>query len=133
MTRFLICLIFILLHNTYKLSSQEAETIFDRNVVIHEDLKEVPIVPRWERELGIKGQYILAGDVNLWVEEDGSGMPLVLVCGGPGTSAHYFHPHFVEAGKFSKVIYYDLRGVGLSDYDKERVFLLVKQPMISNS
>lgn len=97
--------------------AQEQESIFDRKVDLQEGLQEVPMVPRWERELGIKGNHVLAGDVNLWVEEIGEGTPLVLVAGGPGTSHHYFHPHFQAAAAFSKVIFYDLRGVGLSDYN----------------
>lgn len=97
--------------------AQEAETIFDRKVTLYDDIVEVPMVPRWEYELGIKGNYVLADDVNLWVEDTGEGTPLVLICGGPGTSLHYFHPHFQPAADFSRVIYYDLRGVGMSDYN----------------
>ncbi|WP_350285825.1 alpha/beta hydrolase [uncultured Croceitalea sp.] len=91
------------------------ETIFDRNSVIYKNDLPVPVVQRYEEILGITGRFELVGDVNLWIEEIGEGVPLVLVSGGPGTSLHYFHPHFLEASKFSRVIYYDLRGVGLSE------------------
>ena len=91
------------------------ETIFDRNSVICENDLPVPVVKRYEEILGITGRFELIGDVNLWVEEIGEGVPLVLVSGGPGTSHHYFHPHFFRASKFSRVIYYDLRGTGLSE------------------
>ncbi|MEM1338208.1 MAG: alpha/beta hydrolase [Bacteroidota bacterium] len=91
------------------------ETIFDRNSVIYKNDLPVPVVRRYEEILGIRGRFELVGDVNLWVEETGEGVPLVLVSGGPGTSLHYFHPHFLKASKFSRVIYYDLRGVGLSE------------------
>ncbi len=91
------------------------ETIFDRNSVIYENDLPVPVVKRYEEIFGITGRFELVGDVNLWVEEIGEGVPLVLVSGGPGTSLHYFHPHFFKASQFSRVIYYDLRGVGLSE------------------
>ncbi|MBS9463507.1 alpha/beta hydrolase [Flagellimonas sp. 389] len=96
------------------------ETIFDRNSVIYKNDLPVPVVKRYEEILGITGRFELVGNVNLWVEEMGEGIPLVLVSGGPGTSSHYFHPHFLEASKFSRVIYYDLRGVGLSERTPEK-------------
>ncbi|MBX2870816.1 MAG: alpha/beta hydrolase, partial [Saprospiraceae bacterium] len=61
-------------------------------------------------------RYEWVRGLNFWVEQQGKGTPLVLVSGGPGTSHHYFHPHFQAATKFSEIIFYDLRGVGLSDY-----------------
>lgn len=91
------------------------ETIFDRNTVIYENDLPIPEVKRYEEILGIPGRFESVGNVNLWVEEMGEGIPLVLVSGGPGTSLHYFHPHFLQASKFSRIIYYDLRGVGLSE------------------
>lgn len=101
------------------LQSKE-ETIFDRNSVTYKNDLPVPEVKRYEEILGIEGRFELAGDVKLWVEEIGEGIPLVLVSGGPGTSLHYFHPHFLKASKFSRVIYYDLRGVGLSERTSEK-------------
>nr|WP_299340150.1 alpha/beta hydrolase [Allomuricauda sp.] len=98
-----------------KTGLSKEETIFDRKSVIYKDDLPVPVVKRYEEILGITGRFELVGNVNLWVEEMGEGVPLVLVSGGPGTSLHYFHPHFLEASKFSRVIYYDLRGVGLSE------------------
>ena len=41
---------------------------------------------------------------------------MVLLHGGPGGTHHYFHPTFSRAAEFSRVIYYDQRGCGLSDY-----------------
>jgi proline iminopeptidase len=54
----------------------------------------------------------------LYVEEEGEGMPVVLLHGGPGGTHHSFHPHFSQAREFARVIYYDQRGCGLSDYTK---------------
>ena len=44
-------------------------------------------------------------------------MPVVLLNGGPGATHHYFHPWFSRAKDFARVIYYDQRGCGLSDYN----------------
>ncbi len=95
--------------------TQEKETIFDRKETLNEKSMEVPLVPRYEELLDLKGRYELVGDANIWVEQMGAGISLVLISGGPGTSHHYFHPHFQAAKEFSEVIFYDLRGVGLSD------------------
>lgn len=97
---------------------QPTEFITDRKETIYESLLPVPPVERWEKRLGITSQGLVqAGDVKLWVEQQGSGVPLLLMCGGPGTSYHYFHPHFQPAKEFSRVIYFDLRGVGRSEYN----------------
>lgn len=95
--------------------AQEVETIFDRKEHLSQELLEVPAVARYEESLDMTGRFEWVRGINLWVERKGKGIPLVLVSGGPGTSHHYFHPHFQEATNFSEVIFYDLRGVGLSD------------------
>lgn len=94
---------------------QKTETIFDRKAHLSDKVLPVPEIARLEESLDITGRYEWVNGINLWVERQGQGIPLVLVSGGPGTSHHYFHPHFQEATKFSEVIFYDLRGVGLSD------------------
>lgn len=99
-------------------AAQQRETIFDR--VVHLEaaaITEIPAVPRLEERLGIEGRRISVGDAALWVEEEGSGTPIVLINGGPGGTHHYFHPWFGRAAEFAKVIYYDQRGCGLSDYE----------------
>ncbi len=98
------------------LSAQKTETVFDRKVNFIDLARQVPMVPRLEETLGLCGRYEMVNGVNLWVETQGEGIPIVLVSGGPGTSHHYFHPHFQAVTSFSEVIFYDLRGVGLSDY-----------------
>ncbi len=57
-------------------------------------------------------------DCELYVEREGKGEPLVLLHGGPGATHHYFHPHFSKFKDNAQMIYYDQRGCGLSDYDK---------------
>jgi len=54
--------------------------------------------------------------VQLHVAEQGEGVPLVLLNGGPGNSLHPFVPHFSRAATFAHLVYYDPRGVGLSDW-----------------
>jgi proline iminopeptidase len=98
--------------------AQERETIFDRVVHLEPSVvTEIPKVPRLEEKLGLEGRKISVGDAHLWVEEEGRGIPLVLINGGPGGTHHMFHPWFGRAAEFARVIYYDQRGCGLSDYE----------------
>jgi proline iminopeptidase len=99
-------------------SAQQQETIFDR--VVHLEagpITQIPATPRLEERLGIEGRRISVGDAELWVEEEGRGIPIVLINGGPGGTHHYFHPWFGQAAEFARIIYYDQRGCGLSDYE----------------
>jgi len=57
----------------------------------------------------------LPDGVRLHVIEEGEGVPVVLLNGGPGNSLHSFVPHFSRAATFAHLVYYDPRGVGLSD------------------
>jgi len=96
---------------------EKKESIQDRVIHIEKEIfTEIPQVPRWCDRLKLKKQRINVGDCELYVEEEGKGTPLVLINGGPGGTHHYFHPRFGRAAKFSRVIYYDQRGCGLSDY-----------------
>lgn len=104
--------------NTAPLSS-ERETVLDRKVHIESEwVKEIPEVPRLCDKLGLKKQKINIGDCELYCDEEGSGMPIVLLHGGPGATHHYFHPWFANATNFARIIYYDQRGCGLSDYKR---------------
>ena len=97
---------------------QEKESIFDR--IVHLEaapITEIPETPRLEERLGLSGRLVSVGDAELWVEEEGTGMPIVLINGGPGGTHHGFHPWFGQARDFARVIYYDQRGCGLSDYE----------------
>lgn len=108
----------VLLPATAPAAAQERESIFDRVVHLEDSvLTAIPPVPRLEAELGLEGRRIRVGDAELWVEEEGSGVPLVLINGGPGGTHHGFHPWFGRASEFARVIYYDQRGCGLSDYE----------------
>ncbi len=93
------------------------ESILDRVVYIEPELiTEIPHVDRWCDRLKLKKHRINVGDAELYVEEEGKGSPLILINGGPGGTHHYFHPWFSYAKKYARVIYYDQRGCGLSDF-----------------
>ncbi len=95
----------------------DRETVLDRAVHIEKNLiTEIPQVPRWCDRLKLKKRRVNIGDCELYVEEEGKGIPLVLINGGPGGTHHYFHPWFSKAKKYARVIYYDQRGCGLSDF-----------------
>jgi pimeloyl-ACP methyl ester carboxylesterase len=101
-------------------TSQQRETVLDR--VSHIDaplVTEIPKIPRLCDQIStLNKQYVNIGDCNLYVETEGTGTPIVLINGGPGGTHHDFHPYFSEAAKFARVIYYDQRGCGLSDFAK---------------
>jgi proline iminopeptidase len=94
------------------------ESILDGVVHIEPELiTEIPDTPRWCERLGLESHRIDVGGAELFVEEEGEGTPLVLLNGGPGGTHHYFHPWFAMAAGFCRVIYYDQRGCGLSDFE----------------
>ena len=83
-----------------------------------EIVRDVPEVSRLCDELDLEKQRINVGDCELYCEVEGKGTPVVLLHGGPGSTHHGFHPHFSRAKKFARVIYYDQRGTGISDYER---------------
>jgi proline iminopeptidase len=98
--------------------AQERETVLDRVVHVEEGaILEVPETPRLEEGLELTVHRIDVGGAELYVEEEGTGTPLILINGGPGGTHHYFHPWFSRARDYARVIYYDQRGTGLSDFE----------------
>jgi proline-specific peptidase len=77
--------------------------------------------------LKLKRGYVDIGDCSLYVEEEGKGVSIVLLHGGPGSTHNDFHPHFSRAKDFARVIYYDQRGCALSDYEPGEGGYSVKQ------
>ncbi len=107
---------------------EQRESILDRKVHIEPDLiTEIPSVKRWCDRIKIKKYRINVGDAELYVEEEGRGIPLVLINGGPGGTHHYFHTWFSKASEYARVIYYDQRGCGLSDFYAGKDGYSVKQ------
>jgi hypothetical protein len=73
--------------------NEARESIFDRVAHIEKALVlDVPQAPRLDVGMSIAKQRINVGDADLYAEQEGSGMPLVLIHGGPGATHHYFHP-----------------------------------------
>ncbi|MCJ7580738.1 MAG: alpha/beta fold hydrolase [Candidatus Aminicenantes bacterium] len=96
---------------------ENSESILDRKVFIEPELlTEIPQIPRFCDQIELTKHRINVGDVELYVEEEGRGTPLVLINGGPGGTHHYFHPWFSRVKKYARIIYYDQRGCGLSDF-----------------
>lgn len=94
------------------------ETFLDKIVYIEEKIiTEVPEIPRWCDQLELVKKNINIGDCRLYVEEIGKGLPIVLLHGGPGSTHHEFHPFFTKAKNFARIILYDQRGCGISDYE----------------
>ena len=94
------------------------ESILDRVVHIEPALvTSIPETFRWcDRLEGLEKRRIDVGGAEIYVEVEGKGTPLVLINGGPGGTHHYFHPWFSRAKKYARVVYYDQRGCGLSDF-----------------
>lgn len=76
----------------------------------------VPKSSRLCDHMKVEKQFVTIGDCKLYCEVEGEGVPLVLIHGGPGGTHHCFHPWLTAASKQFKVIYYDQRGCGLSDF-----------------
>jgi proline iminopeptidase len=96
---------------------QERETVLDSIVTLTDTVFDVvPETPRWCDRLSLASRRVDVGSAMLHIEEDGEGVPLVLLHGGPGATHHYFHPWFSRATQFAHVIYVDQRGCGLSQY-----------------
>ena len=45
---------------------------------------------------------------------------MVLLHGGPGATHHEFHPAFSKFKDFARIIYYDQRGCGQSEYKPDK-------------
>jgi proline iminopeptidase len=111
-------------------SSQERkgrERAMDRIVHIEQGIiRDIPQVPRLCDGMAIRKGKIDIGGCNLYCEQEGEGVPLVLINGGPGGTHHCFHPHFSRAKDFARIIYYDQRGCGLSDYKPDKGYTITQ-------
>lgn len=103
------------------------ETIHDRKIHLEPEIVlDIPKVARWCLLLDTVKHRPSVGDCKLFCETEGEGFPMVLVHGGPGATHHYFHPAFSQAASFAKVVYYDQRGCGISDYQPGEGYTLIQ-------
>lgn len=63
----------------------------------------------------IQGSLIEVNKKMLWVEQEGTGEPLVLLAGGPAASHLIFQPYFSRLARHYRVIYFDYFGRGKSE------------------
>ncbi len=105
------------------------ETIFDRVVSIPKELVlDIPYLPPLCDEIpGLKKGFIDIPAGKLYYEEEGHGVPLVLLNPGPGGSHKHFHPYFSRLDDVARVIYYDTRGTGKSSIDETGKTYTIKQ------
>jgi len=95
------------------------EIASDRIVHIEDSIHySIPKLPRLCNYTENDIQAVNIGDCNLFVEIEGSGIPIVVINGGPGGTHHSFHPTFSKIKNNHKIIYYDQRGTGQSDFEK---------------
>ena len=100
-----------------KSGGAKRETVLDRVVTLEKNMiVDIPIIPRLRDQLDLKKQRINIGDCELYCEQEGKKIPIVLLHGGPGATHHGFRPSFSMAKSFARVIYYDQRGTGISGY-----------------
>jgi proline iminopeptidase len=117
MNKIYTCIVVAMIFTSFPEVQERRESVLDRIVNIERDIStEVPTTFCWCDSLTLQRHHINVGDAELFVEEEGKGTPLVLVNGGPGGTHHYFHPWFSRAGGYARVIYYDQRGCGRSDF-----------------
>jgi len=105
------------------------ETILDKIVNIPDKLiLDIPqLKPLCDELPGLKKGFADIFDGKLYYEEEGRGVPLVLINGGPGGTHHCFHPHFSQLKNIARIIYYDQRGTGKSSSDDTGKTYTVKQ------
>ena len=99
--------------------SSARETILDKIVNIPKELVlDIPQLPALCDELpGLKKGFADILDGKIYYEEEGQGIPLVLINGGPGCTHQGFHPYFSQIKDLARIIYYDQRGTGKSSSD----------------
>ena len=89
---------------------------------------DVPYLPPLCDEIaGLKKEFIDVDNGKLYCEQEGQGIPLLLITGGPGGTHHVFHPYFSQAKDFARLIYYDQRGTGPSSIDETGATYTIKQ------
>lgn len=109
--------------------NSKRETIFDKKINIPDKLiLDIPKLPPYCDIIpDLKKGYANILDGKLYYEEEGQGIPLVLISGGPGCTHHGFHPYFSQIKDIARIIYYDQRGTGKSSSDDTGKTYTIKQ------
>lgn len=109
--------------------SSARETIFDRVISIPKELVlDIPqLPPLCDENAGLKKGFIEVGQAKLYYEEEGNGIPLILLNPGPGGTHQTYHPYFSQLKNVARVIYYDARGTGQSSVDHTGSTYTIKQ------
>ena len=103
--------------NSCILNTSDKEDLHSAKSHIEDSIiHNIPMSTRFCDKLDETKQLINIGDCELYCETEGEGVPLVLIHGGPGGTHHCFHPWLSDAKDKFKIIYYDQRGCGLSDF-----------------
>ena len=127
---FFIVTILVMVGFNFFREAPKRETILDKVISIPEKLvANVPYLPPFCEEIpsNFKKGFVEIEDGELYYEEEGQGIPVVLINGGPGNTHHIFHPHFSRINDMARVIYYDQRGTGKSSSDETEKTYTVKQ------
>ncbi|PQJ79866.1 alpha/beta fold hydrolase [Polaribacter porphyrae] len=97
------------------------ETVLDNVIYIEDSIyNSIPSLPRLcDNITSLNKSHVDIGGTKLYTEIEGEGIPIILINGGPGGTHHYFHPWFSKLKERHKIIYYDQRGTGLSDFNPE--------------
>lgn len=94
-----------------------AQTVLDGTSTLHHVPLVAPDVPAHSEIYGYASRRVqIAPGVELFVIDEGTGTPLVLLNGGPGNSLQSFLPHFRADTVDARLIMYDPRGVGRSSW-----------------
>ncbi|NPD47992.1 MULTISPECIES: alpha/beta fold hydrolase [unclassified Lentimicrobium] len=103
------------------------QTVFSSVIQTSDEIVEIPNnIERLDKRKGVSTYHYLINGANLYIQEEGAGIPLLLIHGGPGGTSHVFHPYFSNASKYSKIIYYDQRGCGLSQFTGDSTYTILQ-------
>jgi len=115
----LCCIVFFFYHSVSLVNPTKRESIADHIISIPKELVlDIPPIKPWCDELvGLKKGFANIEGGKLYYEQEGNGIPLVLISGGPGQPHDGFHPYFSQLNNVARIIYYDQRGTGKSTKD----------------
>jgi proline iminopeptidase len=103
------------------------QSILNSFVETCSQIRKIPEnITRLDLREGVKTGYKEINGAQLYIQEEGKGVPVLLIHGGPGGTSHVFHPFFGNYSDSCHLIYYDQRGCGLSEFTGKRTYTLKK-------